>query len=64
MTPEYWFNSQVGCNPLQENQMVVTTGRNVRGSRRYVTAVTASSEIRPYASRTVEIALATGRIPW
>jgi len=64
MAPEYWFNSQVGRTPLQENQLVVTTGRNVRGSRRRVTAITASSEIRPYASRTVEITSATGKVPW
>lgn len=49
MTPEYWFNSLVLRTTSRKKLLSVKTGRDVIGSRSPVTAVTTSSEIRPYA---------------
>jgi hypothetical protein len=61
MTPEYLFNSKVLPNILQNKQLAVKTGHDVSESRGPVTAVTASSEVRPYAPRFSEMASGTGR---
>jgi len=59
MTPECWFNSQVLRNIFHKKQLSMKTGRDVIGSLIPVTAVTGSTEVRPYPPPIAEITSGT-----